>query len=160
MPTVYLETSVISYLAARPSGDLVTAAHQQVTALWWRTRRRDFELFVSQLVLDECAAGDSEAADRRRGLLRDLPSLDMDPEVTDLARHVVATVPIPDRAAADALHIAVSVRHGIDYLLTWNCAHIANAELRPRIDLACIARGYRPTILCTPEELAGGDADE
>ena len=109
MPTVYLETSVISYLAARPSGDLVTAAHQQVTDLWWRTRRRDFELFVSQLVLDECAAGDSEAADRRRGLLRDLPLLDMDPEVTDLA---------------------------------------------------CIARGYRPTILCTPEELAGGDADE
>jgi len=160
MSTVYLETSIVSYLAALPSRDLLTAAHQQVTHHWWRTRRMSFELFVSQLVLDECAAGDPEAAERRTALLADLPLLDIDLEVTDLARHLVAAVPLPSRAAADALHIAAAVRHGIDYLLTWNCAHIANAELRPRIDHACIARGYAPAIPCTPEELIGGQSDD
>jgi len=160
MPAVYLETSVVSYLAAIPSRDLLTAAHQQVTHFWWRTRRSSFELFVSQLVLDECAAGDPEAAERRTAVLANLPLLDIDPEATDLARHLALTVPLPARTAADALHIAAAVRHGIDYLLTWNCAHIANAELRPRIDQACIARGYAPTILCTPEELIGGHSDD
>lgn len=160
MPTVYLETTVISYLAALPSRDLLTAAHQQVTHVWWRTRRQSFELFISQLVVDECAAGDAEAADRRNEVLAGLPLLDIDPKVLELARHLALTVPLPARGAADALHIAAAVRHGIDYLLTWNCAHIANAELRPRIEQACIGRGYAPTILCTPEELIGGHADD
>jgi predicted nucleic acid-binding protein len=158
--TVYLETSVISYLAAFPSRDLLTAAHQQVTHLWWQTRRSNFELFVSQLVIDECLAGDTEAAERRIALLANLSLLDIDPEVTVLAQYLAQEVPLPERAAADALHIAAAVRHGIDYMMTWNCAHIANAELRPRIDRACIAQGYVPTILCTPEELIGGHSDD
>ena len=159
-PTVYLETSVVSYLAALPSRDLLTAAHQQITHLWWRTRRSSFGLYVSQLVIDECAGGDMEAAERRSGLLANLPLLDIGPEVTELARDLATSIPLPPRAAADALHIAVAARHGIDYLLTWNCAHIANAEFRPRIDQACIARGYAPTIMCTPEELIGGQSDD
>jgi predicted nucleic acid-binding protein len=157
--TVYLETSVISYLAATPSRDLLTAAHQHVTHLWWHARRSSFEIFVSQLVHDECLAGDPDAAERRTVLLADLPLLDIDSEVSALAQFLAQMVPLPEKAAADALHIAVAVRHGIDYLLTWNCTHIANAELRPRIDRACTARGYVPTVLCTPEELIGGHSN-
>ena len=155
-PTVYLETSIVSYLAALPSRDLLTAAHQQITHLWWQTRRSSFGLFVSQLVIDECMGGDAGAAERRLALLAEPSLLDIGPEVTDLARHLASAIPLPPRAATDAFHIAIAARHGIDYLLTWNCAHIANAELRPRIDQACIARGYAPPILCTPEELIGG----
>lgn len=158
-PAVYLETSVISYLAGRKSRDLLTAAHQQVTHLWWRNRRSSFQMFVSQLVYDECSAGDAEAARSRAEFLADIPLLDMDSEVLELARHIAHAIPLPAKAAADALHIAVAVRHGVDYLLTWNCAHIANAELRPQIEQACIERGYAPAILCTPEELIGGRAD-
>jgi predicted nucleic acid-binding protein len=158
--TVYLETSVVSYLAAQPSRDLLTAAHQQITHLWWRTRRSGFGLFVSQLVIDECMAGDVGAAERRLALLAELSLLDVGPEVTDLARHLATSVPLPPRAAADAFHIAIAARHGIDFLLTWNCAHIANAELRPRIERACVARGYAPPILCTPEELIGGHTND
>ena len=157
--TIYLETSVISYLAAPPSRDLLTAAHQQVTHLWWHSRRSSFELFVSQLVLDECLAGDPDAAAKRDLLLADIPLLNIDPEVTALAQHLVRRVQLPERAAVDALHIAVAVRHGIDYLLTWNCAHIANAELRPRIERTCVTLGYAPTVLCTPEELIGGHSN-
>jgi predicted nucleic acid-binding protein len=154
--TVYLETSVISYLAANPSRDLLTVAHQQITDLWWRTRRSSFQLFISQLVYDECAAEDQEAAQRRINLLKDIPLLDIDAEALALAQYLAKQIPLPEKAAADALHIAVAVRHGIDYLLTWNCTHIANAELRSQIDRACTTRGYLPTVLCTPEELIGG----
>jgi predicted nucleic acid-binding protein len=158
--TVYIETSVVSYLASIPSRDLLTAAHQQVTHQWWGTRRSSFELFISQLVLDECMAGNTEASKRRSMFLANLPLLDIDSEVTALARNLAMKVPLPKKAAADALHIAVAVRHGIEYLMTWNCAHIANAELRPRIDRTCISCGYVPTILCTPEELIGGHPDD
>jgi hypothetical protein len=156
VPTVYLETTVISYLAANPSRDLLAAAHQQITDLWWHTRRSSFNLFISQLVYDECAAGDPNAANRRTALLADIPLLDVDSKASALAQFIAQKVPLPKKAAADALHIAIAVRHGIDYLLTWNCTHIANAELRSQIDRACIARGYLPTIVCTPEELIGG----
>lgn len=111
-------------------------------------------------MIDECTAGDAEAAARRLARVRELQLLDIGPEVTDLARSLVTSIPLPPRAAADALHIAIAARHGIDYLLTWNCAHIANAELRPRIEHACIAHGYTPPILCTPEELIGGGSDD
>jgi predicted nucleic acid-binding protein len=159
-PTVYLETSVVSYLAALPSRDLLTAAHQQVTHLWWRTRRSSFGLIDTQLGIDEFMAGDADAAERRLALVRDLQLLDIGPEVTDLARYLATSIPLPPRAATDAFHIAIAARHGIDYLLTWNCAHIANAELRPRIDHACVAHGYAPPILCTPEELIGVQSDD
>jgi predicted nucleic acid-binding protein len=128
--------------------------------LWWHTRRSNFELFVSQLVIDECLAGDAEAAEKRIALLSNLPLLDIDPEVIVLAQYLAQKVPLPKKAVADALHIATAVRHGIDYVLTWNCTHIANAELRPRIDRACTVQGYAPTILCTPEELIGGNSDD
>jgi predicted nucleic acid-binding protein len=154
-PRVYVETSVISYLAARPSRDLITAARQQITHDWWRRRRPQFEAFVSQLVLDEARAGDPEAAARRADLLEALPLLDVTPAAVALARRLIETVRLPPPAAADALHIATAACHGLDYLLTWNAAHIANAEYRPRVERTCRAQGYEPPVLCTPDELMG-----
>ena len=152
-PKVYLETTIPSYLTSRPSRDLVTAAHQQITREWWDTRRHDFDLFVSQMVIDEASAGDPEATTRRLDVLASLPLLDPQAEGTALAQMLIDHIPLPARAAADALHIAIAVVNGMDYLLTWNCTHIANAALRGRIEAACRSRGFSVPIICTPEEL-------
>ena len=120
-PKVYLETTIPSYLTARPSRDLVTAAHQQITREWWDTRRHDFDLFVSQMVIDEASAGDPEATTRRLDVLASLPLLDPQAEGTALAQMLIDHIPLPARVAADALHIAAAVVNGMDYLLTWNC---------------------------------------
>lgn len=154
-PRVYVETSVISYLEARPSRDLITAARQQLTHGWWLRRRPQFEVFVSQLVLDEARAGDPEAAARRTDRLAGVPLLDITPAAVGLARRLLEAVGLPPQAAADALHIATAASHGMDYLLTWNSAHIANAEYRPRVERTCRAHGYESPVLCTPDELMG-----
>jgi predicted nucleic acid-binding protein len=140
-------------LAAQPSRDLVTAAHQQITYDWWRRRRSAFDLFVSQLVIDEAAAGDPDAAARRSTLIAELPLLDVTPAVTSFAAFLVEAAAFPVRAGADALHIALAAIHGVDYLLTWNCAHIANAGLRVLVERACAKQGYAAPTMCTPEEL-------
>ena len=153
--TVYIETSIFSYLAGRQSRDLIVAARQQRTHTWWRTRRAAFDLYVSQVVIDEAKAGDPQPAAARSGFLAGVPTLDMPDGVADLAAALIEGVPLPRKAAADAAHIAVAAYHRIDFLLTWNLAHIANAELRPRIEAVCRASGYAPPILCTPDELMG-----
>jgi hypothetical protein len=150
---IYIETTIPNYLAAWPSRDLITAAHQQITHHWWGTRRQDFSLFVSQSVLDEVASGDPDAAERRLEIIKGLPLLDINNEVGEFAQALLELVPLPPKAAADALHIAVAVVNGMDYLLTWNCTHIANAALRTKIEAACRKKGYEPIIICTPEEL-------
>jgi hypothetical protein len=160
MPRLYLETTIISYLTARPSGDLVTAAHQRITARWWVTRRDAFALHVSELVLREAEAGDPDFAARRLGLAAGLPVLALTPEAAALADRIVRATGLPGRAAADALHIAVSAVHGMDFLLTWNCRHIANAALRGRIEAACREHGYAAPVLCTPEELLGEEGTD
>lgn len=152
---VYLETSIISYLAARPSRDLVTAARQQLTHEWWSRRRSAFDVCISELVVAEAAAGDPDAAERRAQLIRDLPSLSISEQAITLARNLVQGAGLPARAAADALHISLAACHGIDYLLTWNSTHLANAELRPKVERACRDNGYEPPVLCTPDELMG-----
>ncbi len=158
-PRVYLETTIPSYLTAWPSRDLVRAAHQQITREWWQ-RRDAYELFVSQMVVRECQAGDPEAAAERLDSLAGLPLLEQNEEVEALARELIRRVPLPDRATADALHIATAATHGMDYLLTWNCTHIANASLRGRIEAVCRDQGFEPPAICTPEELPGGNDDE
>lgn len=154
-PRLYVETSVISYLAARPSRDLITAARQQLTHEWWRRRRPHFDVYVSQLVLDEASAGDPEAAARRANFLTGLPLLEVTSAALGLARRLLDAVGLPPQAAADALHIATSACPGMEYLVTWNSAHIANAEYRPRVERTCRAQGYEPPVLCTPDELMG-----
>jgi predicted nucleic acid-binding protein len=157
LPRVYVETSIVSYLAARPSGDLVTAAHQRITHEWWRSATRHFKLYLSQVVLDEAAAGDPEAAVRRLAFVEDLPSLEINEEVARFAAALLARVPLPPKAGADAVHIAAAAHHRMDFLLTWNCSHIANARLRPRIESICRDLGAVAPVLCTPEELADED---
>jgi hypothetical protein len=154
-PRVYLETSIIGYLTSWPSRDLVTAARQQITRNWWRNRRGEYELYVSGSVLAECASGDPTAAAERWEVIRDLPPLDQTDEALELAAQLMADIPLPAKADIDAMHIAIAVVHGMDYLLTWNCRHIANAELRKPIESACKAFGLTAPIICTPEELEG-----
>ncbi len=155
-PRVYLETTIPSYLTAWPSRDLVRAAQQQITKEWWE-KRHDYELFVSQLVIRECQAGDPVAAAARLAALLDLPLLEQDEDIEALARALLFHVPLPERATADALHIATAAVHGIDYLLTWNCTHIANVTLRGRIEWICRDAGFEPPAICTPQELSTGD---
>ena len=156
-PTIYLETSIISYLSAFPSRDLITAARQQVTHEWWARRRNDFDLFVSELVIREASAGDVQAATRRLAILEGLTVIDIIPLAEELAAHIFRYAGLPFRARADALHIALAASHGIDYLMTWNSTHIANALIRPRVEQACRLTGYEPPALCTPDELLSGE---
>ena len=154
--TVYLETSIISYLVARPSRDLVTAARQELTREWWGQRRALFNIYVSEAVIAEARVGDSDAAARRLAILTDLPLLEITPAVTRLAGALAKALRLPKQAAADAVHVATAACHGMEFLLTWNSTHIANAELRPTIDEVSRNNGYTPPILCTPDELMGG----
>lgn len=150
---VYLETTIPSYLTAWPSRDLVRAAHQQITRDWWAKRRSAFELYISQAVLRECQAGDATAAGEGLKILQDLPVLEQTEAAVQLAEALVRDVPLPVRATVDALHVAIAAIHGMDYLLTWNCTHIANATLREPIEAVCRANGYEPPAICTPDEL-------
>jgi len=152
-PKVYLETTIISYLTARPSRDLITAAHQHITQQWWDTQRTRFDLFVAPPVMQEAQAGDPEAAARRLATLHGIPLLTLSEEATALAQALIAPGPLPPNAVVDALHIAIAAVNGMHYLLTWNCTHIANAAIRSGIEDVCRAHGYEPPVLCTPEEL-------
>lgn len=156
MKKVYVETTVVSYLAARPSRDLIVAAQQQLTLEWWHTRRMEFELYVSQLVVEEASLGDRDAAERRLKFTEDLALLEVSDEVTRLGSALVSHGAIPVESFADAVHVAVAAVNGLDYLLTWNMAHILNAEQRPRIERVCRAAGFEPPVLCSPAELMGG----
>jgi hypothetical protein len=153
-PTVYIETTVPSYLTAWPSRDVVRAGQQQITRDWW-VHRTEYEMRVSPLVLAECAAGDPEAATERLTALSGVPILELTPEAEQLAGVLMKEVPLPERAATDALHVAVAAVNGVEYLVTWHCTHIANAVLRPRIEAACRRVGYEPPTICTPQELLG-----
>jgi hypothetical protein len=151
-PKIYLETTIASYLTARTSRNILVAAHQQITRRWWRRRNR-FELFVSQAVLQEAARGDAVVAARRLAAMEGLPVLAVDSAATELSERLVRSCALPPKAQMDAVHIAVSVLNGMDYLLTWNCTHIANATLRGKIEETCRDEGLQAPIICTPEEL-------
>ena len=155
MDRVYVETSVISYLTSRPSRDIVVAGHQQVTREWWETHAERFEVVASQLVLQEAGTGDPEAAHRRLEILDQVEMLPTTHEAEALAITLVQENVLPAAAADDALHLAIAVTNGVEYLLTWNCRHLANAALRRDIDEICLSRGYQTVVVCTPEELGG-----
>ena len=152
---VYVETTVVSYLTARGSRDLIVAAHQELTQEWWQRRQGDFELYCSQLVIQEARGGHQEAAARRLQVLQSLPLLEINNAAKELARYLANVASMPKRAMEDALHIAIATVHGMDYLLTWNCKHIANAEIQKSVTLMSHLRGYEPPVICTPEELMG-----
>lgn len=152
-PRVYIETSVISYLTARPSNDFRAMSNQNVTLEWWELERPKFELVISEFVIAEASLGHPEAAQRRLAALAGLVELQATQAVKSLGRELVMRNALPAVAEIDALHVAIAAVNGIEYLLTWNCTHIANAHTRPKIEATCRALGYEPPIICTPQEL-------
>jgi hypothetical protein len=154
--TVYIETSILGYLTSRPSRDLVVAANIEITREWWDTRRSYFQLYSSQAVLKETSQGDVEVASQRLEIIRNLALLDLDQFVFDLAEQFLKRSSLPAKADVDAVHIAAATVHGMDYLLTWNCKHIANAQIQRKLAEISLDLGYELPILCTPYELLGG----
>ncbi len=157
MKTVYIETSIVSYLTALPARDLLAAAWQNATSQWWEAQRQRFDLYTSQLVADEAAKGDPQAAERRLAALTGITHLSMPDPVIELATRLQDEGALPKKAIDDAVHVAVCAYHGVDYLLTWNCRHIDNAEMKPLMRSVCAVLGYRCPEICTPMELMGGD---
>lgn len=150
---LYMETTIPSYLTSRPSRDLVIAGHQQITKQWWEKRRSAFKIYISQLVVDEASAGDPDAARQRMLIVRDFAMLDITPEVGNLASAIPASGVLPRKAATDAAHIAIAAVHGVDFLLTWNCVHIANAVIARDLARICRQHDWESPVICTPEEL-------
>ena len=153
LPKLYLETTIPSYLTARRSRDLRLAADQETTEEWWKTKRHEYELFVSEAVLDEAGDGDPDFAARRLALLAGLPRLSTTNDADALVARLLTSGIILGKAATDAVHLALAAAHGMDFLLTWNCKHIHNVKLERRIEAACRAFGFTCPIICTPAEL-------
>lgn len=152
-PSVYLETTIISYLTARPVKNLVLAAKMEVTRDWWESHAHKFDLFVSDVVRMEASAGDPDAARKRLEVIDSISRLSNSAEADELATVLFHQLQLPPEAEDDALHMAVAAVNGLDFLLTWNCRHIANASLRNRIETVCHQAGYQPPMICTPLEL-------
>lgn len=150
---VYIETTIISYLTAWRSPQLVMAAHQEATRQWWDDERQHFDLFVSEAVIEEASASDAEAARRRLDAIQGIAALKITNEARDLAKVLIEQGKSPHTVSLDALHIATATVNGMDYLLTWNCRHIANATLQTSMRTICEDSGYVLPILCTPIEL-------
>src|SRR5688572_12662569 len=157
-PSVYVETSVISYYASRPSRDIVTAARQTLTQEWWEDARQRFDLYVSVLVVEEAKAGGTEAAQRRLAAISGLPVLEINDAAEKLGKRLLDGGAIPSSRAEDALHISLATVHGIDFLLTWNFRHINNAEMKALIRTIIEAAGYEFPVICSPEELGGNES--
>jgi predicted nucleic acid-binding protein len=160
MATVYIETSIVSYLRQRPNAQIVMAARQLLTHQWWDNERGDYELVTSQYVLDEASAGDPVLAAERLRHLDGIPLLSLDPQIGRIANEIMSRAILPPKALIDALHIAIAAHHGIQYLLTWNCKHIANAKALPRIYKVLTDLGCPIPIICTPEEMVADDSED
>jgi hypothetical protein len=150
---VYIETSIIGYLTSRPSNDLRAMANQSTTIEWWETRMPQFDIFISEFVVAESSQGNPKSAARRLAFISNIPELVITDTVRELAKALVADGPIPKGSEIDAYHISVAAVNGMDYLLTWNCKHIANAVMRPKIEEVCRNHGLEPPTICTPQEL-------
>ena len=157
MATVYIETSIVSYLRQRPSSQVVMAARQLLTHQWWDDERGNYELVTSQYVIDEASAGDPALAAQRLQLLDGILLLPLDLQIGVIANEIISRAILPPKATIDALHIAMVAHHRIQYLLTWNCKHIANAKLLPRVHDVLTDLGYPAPIICTPEEMVDYD---
>jgi predicted nucleic acid-binding protein len=153
--TVYIETSLVGYLTARPSNNLILMANLEITRRWWENRRGQFILYISQVVLDEAAQGDPEMAIKRLEILQNLPVLELTEAVQNLGAQFLTRSNLPSKASDDAIHIAAATVHGLDYLLTWNCKHIANAQIQRKLAEICLDFGYKLPLICTPYELMG-----
>ncbi|MCY4278645.1 MAG: type II toxin-antitoxin system VapC family toxin [Gammaproteobacteria bacterium] len=156
-PTVYIETSVVSYLTARPSRDIVTAAYQEITREWWNGASERFELVSSGLVVSEAGAGDPAAAKARLEALQGIRLLDATADAEALSQSLLEQGAVPHTAVEDAAHIALAATGSADFLLTWNFRHMANAVMRSRIEHACRKAGYDAPVICPPNALRGSN---
>jgi hypothetical protein len=155
MATVYVETSIVGYLTARSRDAVIFQARQELTRNWWQNRRAHYDLVISQLVLDEAARGDDEAAEERLRLLVGIPLLlTEDPRIDAITDELLAARLLPEKARSDATHVAIAAIHAVDYLLTWNCKHIANADTLPKVYRLLTDTGYFPPLVVTPEEFS------
>ena len=150
-PSVYLDTSIPSYLTSRPARDWPLKRYQWVTCLFWNTHRSRFEMRISPLVMKEAKNGDPEAARLRVELIASLPSLEVLGDVERLCALILKRTGLPNSAEADAQHVAIAATHGIDFLATWNCKHLANPSITPKVAHACERAGFRSPEICTPE---------
>jgi hypothetical protein len=154
METAYIETTIFSYLVARPSRDLIVAGRQQLTREWWEKRRPSFACFISDVVLEEARAGDTHQVVLRMDAMKGLPRLPARLEAEGLAEAFLASV-LPPKAARDAAHLAIAAVGGVQYLLTWNCTHLANAQVLRQLEPISGSLGVSLPRVCTPEELMG-----
>jgi predicted nucleic acid-binding protein len=159
MDTLYIETTIVGHLSGKLVADAIVAVRQQLTRDWWQNQSQRYQLFISQLVLDECGAGDISAARERLEIVKNLDLLDGTTVTDSLAAALIAADAIPATEPRDAFHIAIAATNGIKYLLTWNFKHIANATLRNRIEAVCRDSGFEPPTICTPDELLGINDD-
>ncbi len=157
---VYVETSIFSYLTSKPSRNILAAAWQSLTVEWWEKRRRDFDLFISELVREEALGGDKQAAAKRIAAMEGIPLLKITDEVVSLGRTFLEPGPLPKRASGDALHLSLASIHKMDYLLTWNCRHLDNAEIKPKVRKLLSQKGLSIPEICTPQELIGDKNNE
>jgi predicted nucleic acid-binding protein len=153
--SLYLDTSIIGYLTIRPSTNLITASNSVITQNCWDTRRQNFTLYISEVVLEELARGDQEIAIKRLELIDELPLLELNETVEELAQKFLIKSNLPPKASDDALHIALATVYKVDYLLTWNCKHISNAQIQKKLSQISIESGYELPTICTSYELMG-----
>jgi len=155
---LYLETSVVSYKVARPSRDVLVLARQQVTREWWEKSLQKYDVYISGIVIQEAEQGDPEAARERLDLIAPFPILAISEEAERLAALYLREMPLPPKALRDALHMAIASLNGMEYLVTWNCQHIAQGRIKRRLLEINTREGIESPIICTPEEL-GDEAD-
>jgi len=151
--SVYIETTIPSYLAAYPSSQQPMATHQTVTHEWWSQHRHRFLLYSPAFVRGEASGGDPSAAERRLAYLDTLPELDVPDDLERLESELIRLFQLPPKAATDASHLGMAILHRIDYLLTWNRTHLANAVLQKDLHQYCAYHGLHFPIVCTPESL-------
>ena len=156
METIYIETTIVSYLVAKPSRDLILAAQQKITQEWWREEQEHYRCVTSEEVLREVSLGDPAMSRRRLEALAEIAVLRVDDAVRSLAKELVQEQLLPPVAISDALHVAVASLHQVDYLLTWNCRHLANPHLQKSLRAFMAGRGLVLPEICTPIDLAVG----
>jgi hypothetical protein len=159
MESLYIETSIVSYLRQKPSAQVVTAARQLLTHQWWSNERTKFQLVASQFVIDEASAGDSILARDRLESLEGIPLLPLVDEIAVISDEIMSRAILPEKARTDSLHIATVAHHRIQYLLTWNCRHIANARILPRIHKTLTDLCIPIPVICTPNEMLDNDPE-
>jgi len=152
-PTVYIETSVVSYLTSWPSRDLVIAAHQQITRDWWVNTKPKTSCYISEFVTQEASRGDKESAKQRILSIQQIPSLEINQEVEQLAEHYFTKLDLPEKAKIDAFHLAIAAWHNINFMISWNCKHIANGQVIRTLEKLNNKLGLQSPVICTPEEL-------